>query len=189
MERKLRNDTTNGSLRMAQNPPTPTSLPNTRFSVRFRNNLIVSDLSSEGLALHSKLRIPHDETCLTEPRNMPNLRTIAYLSSLERWPFATRKMPNGNGSSHTSHSRWTSEAPETTFSLLFVRLSMTRFCVILHDKRSILWMASERFWCPSAACGWRGAWWMALANQASRGGRKGGAGCLFGSKCEEKMNF
>ena len=115
-ERLLRNDTTNGSLRMARNPPTPTSLPNTRFSARFRNNLIANNLSSEGPAPHSKLHIPHDETCLTETRNMPNLRAIACLSSLERWPFATRKMPNGNDSSHTSHPRWAQEAPGSPFS-------------------------------------------------------------------------
>lgn len=112
----LRNNTTNGSLRMARNPPTPTSLPNTRFSARFRNNLIVNNLSSEGPAPHSKLHIPHDETCLTESRNMPNLRAIAYLSSLERWPFATRKMPNGNDSSHTSHPHWAQKAPGSPFS-------------------------------------------------------------------------
>ena len=101
---------------MARNPPTPTSLPNTRFSACFRNNLIVNNLSSEGPALCSKLHIPHDETCLTECRNMPNLRAIACLSSLERWPFATRKMPNGNDSSHTSHPRWAQKAPGSPFS-------------------------------------------------------------------------
>lgn len=174
MERQLRNDTTNGSLRMAQNSPTPTSLPNTRFSAHFRNNLIVSDLSSEGLALYSKLRIPHDETCLTEPRNMPNLRTIAYLSSLERWPFATRKMPNGNGSSHTSHSRWAQKAPRSPFPASICEALRDAFlCQIALQKVDsadgewvllvpirCLWMAwgVEGGACEPAVEGWAEGW-------------------------------
>ena len=71
------------------------SVANTRFSRRFRNHLTINTLPFRQLTQHPKIHLPHCETWSFALRNMPNLTSEHAQSRLERWPIASRKMPNG----------------------------------------------------------------------------------------------
>ena len=71
------------------------SVANTRFSRKFRNHLTINALSFQRLIQHPKSHLPHCETWSFALRNMPNPTTKHARSRRERWPIATRKMPNG----------------------------------------------------------------------------------------------
>lgn len=75
--------------------PTMPSVANTQFSRRFRNHLTTNTLPFQQLTQHPKIHLPHCETWSFALRNMPNLTSEHAQSRLERWPIATRKMPNG----------------------------------------------------------------------------------------------
>lgn len=71
------------------------SVANTRFSRKFRNHLTISTLSFRKPIQYPKFHLPHCETWSFALQNMPNPTTKHARSRLERWPIATRKMPNG----------------------------------------------------------------------------------------------
>ena len=71
------------------------SVANTRFSRKFRNILTINTLPFQQLIQHPKFHLPHCETWSFALRNMPNPTSEHARSRLERWPIATRKMPNG----------------------------------------------------------------------------------------------
>lgn len=71
------------------------SVANTRFSRKLRNHLTTNTLSFQELTQHPKNHLPHCETWSFALRNMPNLTSEHARSRLERWPIASRKMPNG----------------------------------------------------------------------------------------------
>lgn len=71
------------------------SVANTQFSRKFRNRLTISTLSFQQLTQHLKIHLPHCETWSFALQNMPNLTSEHAQSRLERWPIASRKMPNG----------------------------------------------------------------------------------------------
>ena len=71
------------------------SVANTRFSRRFRNHLTTNILPLRELIQRPKIHLPHCETWSFALRNMPNLTSEHARSRLERWPIASRKMPNG----------------------------------------------------------------------------------------------
>ena len=71
------------------------SVANTRFSRKFRSTLTISTLSFQMPIQHPKFHLPHCETWSFALQNMPNPTTKHARSRLERWPIATRKMPNG----------------------------------------------------------------------------------------------
>lgn len=71
------------------------SVANTQFSRKFRNHLTTNALSFQELSQHPKIHLPHCETWSFVGRNMPNLTSEHTRSRLERWPIASRKMPNG----------------------------------------------------------------------------------------------
>ena len=100
------------------------SVANTQFSRKFRNHLTTNTLPLRELIQRPKIHLPHCETCLTSPRNMPDRGSKDGQSQLERCLTANWEV-----------GFWSHISQNPRFRALFHAKSSTNFFTKKQDKR------------------------------------------------------